>query len=164
SLHPGIIDPAHHDVAAAKIDALIEHLAEVIAGGHRALVFSQFTGFLSLVRERLIAEGIEFAYLDGSTRDRGTVIEGFKSGTAPVFLIILKSGGFGLNLTEADYAFILDPWWNPATEAQAIDRAHRIGQTRPVMVYRLIAADTIEDKVMALKERKFALFSSVFDD
>ena len=164
SLHPGLIDPAHHDVAAAKIDALIEHLAEVIAGGHRALVFSQFTGFLSLVRERLIAEGIEFAYLDGSTRDRGTVIEGFKSGTAPVFLISLKSGGFGLNLTEADYAFILDPWWNPATEAQAIDRAHRIGQTRPVMVYRLIAADTIEDKVMALKERKFALFSSVFDD
>src|SRR5699024_3684427 len=118
--------------AAAKIDALIEHLAEVIAGGHRALVFSQFTGFLSLVRERLIAEGIEFAYLDGSTRDRGTEIEGFKSGTAPVFLISLTSGGFG--------------------------------QTRPVMVYRLIAADTIEDKVMALKERKFALFSSVFDD
>ena len=88
----------------------------------------------------------------------------FKDGTAPVFLISLKAGGFGLNLTEADYCFLLDPWWNPATEAQAIDRTHRIGQTRNVMVYRLIATDTIEEKVMALKARKAELFASVIDD
>jgi SNF2 family DNA or RNA helicase len=93
-----------------------------------------------------------------------TVLERFKGGTAPVFLISLKAGGFGLNLTEADYCFLLDPWWNPATEAQAVDRTHRIGQTRNVMVYRLIAKDTIEEKVMALKAKKAELFSSVMDD
>jgi SNF2 family DNA or RNA helicase len=91
------------------------------------------------------------------------VISSFKDGTAPVFLISLKAGGFGLNLTEADYCFLLDPWWNPATEAQAVDRTHRIGQTRNVMVYRLIASGTIEEKVMALKARKAELFSSVID-
>ena len=114
--------------------------SDVTAGGHRALVFSQFTGFLGRVRERLDAEGIEYCYLDGSTRDRAAVVRRFKDGAAPVFLISLKAGGFGLNLTEADYCFLLDPWWNPATEAQAVDRTHRIGQTRNVMVYRLIAA------------------------
>ena len=91
------------------------------------------------------------------------MIRRFKDGAAPVFLISLKAGGFGLNLTEADYCFLLDPWWNPATEAQAVDRTHRIGQTRNVMVYRLIAKDTIEEKVMALKARKAELFSSVMD-
>ena len=133
-------------------------------GGHRALVFSQFTGFLGKVRERLEAESIPYCYLDGSTRDRAAVVRRFKDGTAPVFLISLKAGGFGLNLAEADYCFLLDPWWNPATETQAVDRAHRIGQTRNVMVYRLVARDTIEDKVMALKARKARLFSSVLDD
>ena len=106
---------------------------------------------------------MECCYLDGSTTNRAAVISSFKDGTAPVFLISLKAGGFGLNLTEADYCFLLDPWWNPATEAQAVDRAHRIGQTRNVMVYRLIARDTIEEKVMALKARKAELFSSVMD-
>ncbi|MGV9871058.1 DEAD/DEAH box helicase, partial [Rhodococcus koreensis] len=144
-------------------DALLEQLADVVAGGHRALVFSQFTGFLGKVRDRLDDAGIAHAYLDGGTRRRGDVLRDFKEGDAPVFLISLKAGGFGLNLTEADYCFILDPWWNPATEAQAVDRAHRIGQTRNVMVYRLIAKDTIEDKVMALKEKKSALFASVMD-
>ena len=133
------------------------------SGGHRALVFSQFTGFLGKVRDRLEAEGMPYCYLDGSTRDRAAVIQCFKDGTAPVFLISLKAGGFGLNLTEADYCFLLDPWWNPATEAQAVDRAHRIGQTRNVMVYRLVAAGTIEEKVMALKQRKAELFASVMD-
>src|SRR5690349_17197549 len=133
-------------------------------GGHRALVFSQFTGFLGKVRERLDAEGIPYCYLDGSTRDRATIVRRFKDGAAPVFLISLKAGGFGLNLAEADYCFLLDPWWNPATETQAVDRAHRIGQTRSVMVYRLVAKDTIEDKVMALKARKARLFSSVLDE
>ena len=103
-------------------------------------------------------------YLDGSTRNRSAVLERFRTGTAPVFLISLKAGGFGLNLTEADYCFVLDPWWNPATEAQAVDRAHRIGQTRKVMVYRMVAQGTIEEKVMALKARKSELFGSVFDE
>jgi SNF2 family DNA or RNA helicase len=163
SLHAGLVDEAHAALASAKIDTLLEHLAEVIGGGHRALVFSQFTGFLGKVRERLDADGIPYCYLDGSTRDRAAVISRFKDGAAPVFLISLKAGGFGLNLTEADYCFVLDPWWNPATEAQAVDRAHRIGQTRTVMVYRMVAKDTIEEKVMALKARKAELFSSVFD-
>ena len=164
ALHPGLVDPAHDTLASAKIDALAEHLRDVVEGAHRALVFSQFTRFLSRVRDRLDTEGIDYCYLDGRTRNRATVVQRFKEGDAPVFLISLKAGGFGLNLTEADYCFLLDPWWNPATEAQAIDRTHRIGQTRNVMAYRLIAHDTIEDKVMALNARKAKLFASVIDD
>ncbi len=164
ALHPGLVDPAHDAPACAKIDALAEHLRDVVDGGHRALVFSQFTRFLGRVRERLTAEGIDYCYLDGRTRNRAAAIQRFKEGSAPVFLISLKAGGFGLNLTEADYCFLLDPWWNPATEAQAVDRTHRIGQTRNVMVYRLIARDTIEDKVVALNARKAKLFTSVIDD
>ncbi len=164
SLHAGLVDGEHLDLPSSKIDAMVEQLRNVIGGGHRALVFSQFTGFLGIVRERLAAEGIGHCYLDGKTTDRPAVIGQFKDGTVPVFLISLKAGGFGLNLTEADYCFLLDPWWNPATEEQAVDRTHRIGQTRNVMVYRLIARDTIEEKVMALKARKAELFSSVMDD
>lgn len=164
SLHAALVDDAHENIPCAKIDALFEQLSEVIDGGHRALVFSQFTGFLDKVRGRLDAAGVEYCYLDGKTRNRATVLQRFKDSSVPVFLISLKAGGFGLNLTEADYCFLLDPWWNPATEAQAVDRTHRIGQTRNVMVYRLIAKDTIEEKVMALKARKSELFSSVMDD
>ncbi|MCK9922746.1 SNF2-related protein [Frankia sp. AgPm24] len=163
SLHAGLVDEAHDALASAKIDVLLEQLRDVIDGGHRALVFSQFTRFLGRVRDALTAAGIEFCYLDGTTRDRPSVLRRFKSGAAPVFLISLKAGGTGLNLTEADYCFLLDPWWNPATEAQAVDRVHRIGQTRNVMVYRLVARDTIEEKVMALKARKAELFASVLD-
>jgi SNF2 family DNA or RNA helicase len=126
-------------------------------------VFSQFTTFLSRVEDRLAHEGIATTYLDGATRDRSAVIERFRTGDAPVFLISLKAGGVGLTLTEADYVFVLDPWWNPAAEAQAVDRAHRIGQVRPVHVYRLIAEDTIEEKVVELKDRKAALFAQVLD-
>ncbi len=147
--------------ASAKIDTLGELLAEVVAEGHRALVFSQFTGFLSLVRERFGREGIDYEYLDGRTRDRAARIDSFREGEAPVFLISLKAGGFGLTLTEADYVFILDPWWNPAAESQAIDRTHRIGQDKPVNVYRLVSEDTIEEKVVALQQRKRDLFDSV---
>jgi len=164
SLHAGLIDQAHAGMPSAKVDALLEKLAEVTGGGHRALVFSQFTGFLGKIRERLEIDGTPYCYLDGRTRNRPAAIQRFKDGDAPVFLISLKAGGFGLNLTEADYCFLLDPWWNPATEAQAVDRTHRIGQTRNVMVYRLVARDTIEEKVMALKARKAMLFSSVMDD
>ena len=164
SLHAALVDSAQADLPCSKIDTLLDQIADVAAGGHRALVFSQFTGFLALVRERLDAAGVRYCYLDGKTRNRAAVLRRFKDGTDPVFLISLKAGGFGLNLTEADYCFLLDPWWNPATETQAIDRTHRIGQTRNVMVYRLIAKDTIEEKVMALKARKAELFASVIDD
>lgn len=164
ALHPGLVDPENDSMGSAKIDVLVEQLRDVIDGGHRALVFSQFTRFLGKVRERLDIEGIAYCYLDGRTRNRAKAIARFKEGDEPVFLISLKAGGFGINLTEADYCFLLDPWWNPATEAQAIDRTHRIGQTRNVMVYRLIAGDTIEDKVVALSARKAALFTSVIDD
>jgi SNF2 family DNA or RNA helicase len=164
SLHAELVDEKHRNLASAKVDALLEQLGDVVAGGHRALVFSQFTGFLDIVRSRLDAEGVEYCYLDGKTRNRASVLERFKEGAAPVFLISLKAGGVGLNLTEADYCFLLDPWWNPATEAQAVDRTHRIGQTRNVMVYRLIAKDTIEEKVMALKAKKAELFAGVMDD
>jgi len=163
SLDLSLVDKKHAGVPSTKLDALMEILEEVAADGHRVLVFSQFTRFLTLARRRIEEAGIEYCYLDGATRKRDVVIDEFRSGTAPVFLISLKAGGFGLNLTEADYCVILDPWWNPATEAQAVDRLHRIGQTKKVMVYRLVAKDTIEEKVMALKARKSALFANVMD-
>ncbi len=161
SLAPALVDPAHAATRSSKIDVLMELVDDVVAGGHRALVFSQFTGFLRLVRDRLDSAGIGYAYLDGRTRDRERRIAQFREGDDPLFLISLKAGGFGLTLTEADYVFVLDPWWNPAAEAQAVDRAHRIGQDKHVNVYRLVAADTIEEKVVALQERKRDLFTRV---
>ena len=163
SLDAALVDEQYDALGSAKTDVLVDHLAELAAEGHRALVFSQFTSFLGRVRARLDREGIESVYLDGSTRRRGEVVDAFKQGDAPVFLISLKAGGVGLTLTEADYVFVLDPWWNPAVEAQAVDRTHRIGQHKPVMVYRLVATDTVEEKVMALKARKAALFQRVVD-
>ncbi len=164
SLHPGLVEAEHSTVACAKLDTLLEMLEPVLAEGHRALVFSQFTSFLAMARARLDAAGISYAYLDGRTRKRAEAIAEFTAGDAPVFLISLKAGGTGLTLTEADYVFLLDPWWNPAVEAQAVDRTHRIGQDKPVNVYRLVSADTIEDKVVALQERKRALFATVVDE
>ncbi|KNC20233.1 hypothetical protein AC792_01865 [Arthrobacter sp. RIT-PI-e] len=164
SLDASLVDPEHKGVPSAKLEVLFENLDGILAEGHRALVFSQFTSYLKKAAEQLDARGIEYAYLDGSTRSRGEVIDSFKEGRAPVFLISLKAGGFGLNLTEADYCFLLDPWWNPASEAQAVDRTHRIGQTKNVMVYRMVSQGTIEEKVMKLKEQKAKLFTSVMDD
>lgn len=164
ALDASLIDPEHAGLPSAKLDALLDQLSDVVAEGHRALVFSQFTSYLKLAADRLTAAGVPFTYLDGSTTRRSQVIDEFRTGTAPVFLISLKAGGTGLNLTEAGYVFLLDPWWNPASEQQAIDRTHRIGQRRNVMVYRLIAAGTIEEKVMALKARKAALVDAVIDD
>ena len=164
SLDAALVDEAYDGIGSAKVDVLVDHLLELAAEGHRALVFSQFTSFLTRVRARLDREGITSSYLDGSTRHRPAVVEAFRQGDDPVFLISLKAGGVGLTLTEADYVFVMDPWWNPAVEAQAVDRTHRIGQTRPVNVYRLVAANTIEEKVMALKARKAALFAQVVDD
>ncbi|MGI8416727.1 MAG: DEAD/DEAH box helicase, partial [Nakamurella sp.] len=164
ALSASLTDDSHAGIPSANIDVLVEQLVELASEGHRALVFSQFTRFLGQVRDRLAVDGIEHVYLDGRTRNRPARVAEFTKGTAPVFLISLKAGGFGLNLTEADYCFVLDPWWNPATEAQAIDRTHRIGQTKPVMVYRLIATDTIEEKVLALQQSKRDLFARVIED
>jgi SNF2 family DNA or RNA helicase len=141
---------------------LVPRLAEVVAEGHKALVFSQFTSFLAIVRDAVEREGLGFEYLDGRTRDRQRRIDRFQSEPdCRVFLISLKAGGLGLNLTAADYVFLLDPWWNPAVEAQAIDRAHRIGQTAHVMAYRLIARDTVEEKVLQLQDSKRSLADAI---
>ena len=164
ALAPGLVDERDSHLGSAKLDVLLERLVEVASEGHRALVFSQFTSFLDLAAERLDAAGLAYAHLDGSTSRRGEVVEGFRGGDAPVFLISLKAGGFGLTLVEAEYVFLLDPWWNPAAEAQAIDRTHRIGQTNSVFVYRLIAAGTVEEKVLELQRRKAALSRAVLDD
>lgn len=166
SLHPGLVDDSARPVGSAKIDFLVEQLDQLVAEGHSALVFSQFTGFLGIVRAHLDSAGIDYSYLDGSVDSdgRARAIEEFGTGAKQVFLISLKAGGFGLNLTTADYCFLCDPWWSPAAEAQAVDRAHRIGQTRPVSVYRLVAENTIEEKVVALQDRKRALFAAVVDD
>ena len=163
ALDPALVDP-ESTAASSKLDALFEQLPQLLQEGHRPLVFSQFTSFLKIVARRLDEAGIAYAYLDGSTKDRAAALERFRSGRAPVFLVSLKAGGFGINLTEADYCYLLDPWWNPAAENQAVDRTHRIGQTRKVMVYRMVAQDTIEEKVMELKARKAELFSAVLDD
>ena len=165
ALDATLIDPDEYaGVASAKLEYLVEHLPSLLGDGHRVLVFSQFTGYLRTIAERLQAEGIDYLYLDGTTRNRPQVLKDFAEGTAPVFLISLKAGGFGLNLTEADHCFIMDPWWNPAAEQQAVDRIHRLGQERDVHVYRLVAEGTVEEKVMDLKASKAALFDAVVND
>ena len=160
--HPGLIDDAKADHPAAKLEALEEMLADIMDEGNKALVFSQFTSMLALVRKRLDALGIHYAYLDGQTRNRKEVVEQFQQDPSiQVFLISLKAGGVGLNLTAAEYVFILDPWWNPAVEAQAIDRTHRIGQTRPVFAYRMICEDTVEQRIIELQGRKRELADAI---
>jgi len=160
--HPGLLDKGQAKGESAKLALLMEQLQEVIDEGHKALVFSQFTSLLALVEPRLKAAGISFAYLDGQTNNRGEAVERFQTDEkCPVFLISLKAGGLGLNLTAADYVFILDPWWNPAVEAQAVDRAHRIGQTRHVFAYRLIAKDTVEEKILLLQKDKRELAEAI---
>lgn len=155
--------PGRRPSPSAKVQVLLEHLGPILSEGHRALIFSQFTRYLSGAREHLEAAGVRTAYMDGGTSNRQEVIDAFRAGGADVFLISLKAGGFGLTLTEADYVFLLDPWWNPQAEEQAVDRTHRIGQDKSVMVYRLVSADTIEEKVMALKEKKAELFARVVE-
>ncbi|MDY6054982.1 DEAD/DEAH box helicase [Micrococcus sp.] len=164
ALAPRIVDEEYASVPSSKLERFLDDLTEVLREGHRVIVFSQFTSFLRVVAEELEAMEVEHAYLDGSTRNRSEVIEGFRQGEAPVFLISLKAGGFGLTLTEADYVFLMDPWWNPAAEAQAVDRAHRIGQERTVMVYRMVAEGTIEEKVLELQRRKAELFGALVDE
>ncbi len=153
--HPGLVDRARRGEPSAKLSLLHERLEEIRADGHKALVFSQFTSLLAIVRERLESDGVAFEYLDGRTRRRDEKVRRFQEDPdCPIFLVSLKAGGCGLNLTAADYVFLLDPWWNPAVEAQAIDRTHRIGQTKKVFAYRIIARDTVEEKVLELQQRK----------
>jgi superfamily II DNA or RNA helicase len=162
--HPRLYDSAS-TVASSKMQRLLELLEELRDEGHRALVFSQFTSHLGLVRGELEQAGISALYLDGGTPTamRKQLIDRFQAGEADVFLISLKAGGTGINLTAADYVIHLDPWWNPAVEDQATDRAHRIGQTKPVTVYRLISRGTVEERILAMHRDKRALVSSVLD-
>ncbi|MBL8142174.1 MAG: DEAD/DEAH box helicase [Acidobacteria bacterium] len=160
--HPGLVDAARAHADSAKLEVLLDRLVEVVEDGHKALVFSQFTSLLAFVRRDLDKRGIAYAYLDGRTKDREARVDSFQQrDDLPVFLISLKAGGLGLNLTAADYVFLLDPWWNPATEAQAIDRAHRIGQTRPVIACRLIARDTVEERILDLQAQKRGLADAI---
>lgn len=163
--HPGLIDEARAGEASAKMEVLSDRLEDLIEEGHKALVFSQFTSMLSLVKNRLDDQGIVYEYLDGQTRQRRERVERFQNDPdCPVFLISLKAGGLGLNLTAAEYVFILDPWWNPAVEAQAIDRTHRIGQTQRVFAYRLICQDTVEQRIAELQSRKQALAEAIIGE
>jgi len=160
--HPGLIDEKRAGESSAKLDMLLEQIEEVMDEGHKALIFSQFTSLLSIVRKRFDKQKVVYEYLDGQTRRRGQRVKRFQEDpNCPLFLISLKAGGHGLNLTAADYVFILDPWWNPAVEAQAVDRAHRIGQTRHVFAYRLICRNTVEDKIIELQRSKRDLAEAI---
>jgi SNF2 family DNA or RNA helicase len=151
--------------AGAKLEALLDTLEPLVAEGHRVLVFSQFVTMLELIREELVARGIGHLLLTGQTENRQDLVDKFQSAEGPpVFLLSLKAAGSGLNLTAASYVVLFDPWWNPAVEAQAIDRTHRIGQKNTVIAYRLIAKDTIEEKIRALQREKSALASAVVQE
>ena len=144
--------------SSSKLALLMATLDQVVAEGHRSLIFSQWTSLLDLVEQPLRDRHLRFCRLDGSTKNRGAVVETFQAADGPeVMLLSLKAGGTGLNLTAADHVFLLDPWWNPAVEDQAADRAHRIGQERPVLVHRLIATETVEEPILELQERKRAV-------
>ncbi len=162
--NPALID-AEAGVPSGKLEAFLGLVQELVRNRHRALVFSQFVGHLALVRAGLDAAGIGYEYLDGSTpsAERERLVAAFQSGSAALFLISLRAGGTGLNLTAADYVVHLDPWWNPAVEDQASDRAHRIGQTRPVTIYRLIMRDSIEERILSLHRDKRDMATDLLD-
>jgi SNF2 family DNA or RNA helicase len=163
--HPALVDPAHRDLPSAKLDALLERLEELQEEGHQVLVFSQFVGMLEIIRDRLVKSKIDYLMLTGATENRAEMVNTFQTDkTKTVFLLSLKAAGFGLNLTAASYAILYDPWWNPAAEAQAIDRTHRIGQTQPVVAYRLLAEGTVEEKIRSLQKEKAALAAAVVQE
>jgi superfamily II DNA or RNA helicase len=162
--HPGLIDKKRAEESSAKLDLLMTHLTAVLDEGRKVLVFSQFTSLLAIVKGFLDKEGLSYEYLDGKTKDRQAIVEKFQTDPdSKLFLISLKAGGLGLNLTAAEYVYLLDPWWNPAVEAQAIDRAHRIGQVNQVFAYRLIARDTVEEKVLELQKTKRDLADAIIN-
>ncbi len=163
--HPGLVNPSLQNESNSKLDILQEQLLEVVEEGHKVLVFSQFTSLLKLFKKRLDETKTPYLYLDGKTNKRKELVTRFQEDKEmPVFLISLKAGGVGLNLTAADYVYILDPWWNPAVEAQAIDRAHRIGQKKPVFAYKLITRGTVEEKVLELQNSKKKLMKDVINE
>jgi len=162
--HPKLINPDEAHCESAKMDVLLENLEEILEGGHKALIFSQFTGFLQMAAAEFDSRGWKYNYLDGQTKNRMELVDDFQHNPDKrLFLISLKAGGVGLNLTAADYVFILDPWWNPASEAQAVDRAYRIGQKRAVFAYRLITRGTVEEKVMKMQMDKRNTAAAVLD-
>jgi SNF2 family DNA or RNA helicase len=164
SCHPQLVQESAKPVSA-KFDVLLDQLTEIAEEGHKALVFSQFTSLLALLKPRLEEAGLKYEYLDGATADRQKRVEHFQADdNCPIFLLSLKAGGTGLNLTAADYVYLLDPWWNPAVEAQAIDRTHRIGQTRPVFAYRLVAKNTIEERILELQQSKRDLAEAILSE
>lgn len=148
---------------SSKLDLLAQMLPELIAEGRKILIFSQFTTMLALIEELVIKLGIGYVKLTGRTRDRATPINAFQNGDVPIFLISLKAGGTGLNLTAADTVIHYDPWWNPAVEDQATDRAHRIGQNNKVFVYKLLTEGTVEQTILKMQQKKRALIEGVFD-
>ena len=150
---------------SAKLEFLLPQLSEILEEGHKALIFSQFTSFLALVKKELDDAGQKYLYLDGKTKDREQLVQSFQEDSdTPLFLISLRAGGLGLNLTAAEYVYLLDPWWNPAVEAQAIDRTHRIGQTQQVFAYRLITRGTVEERVLELQQGKRDLFAALIHE
>lgn len=162
--HPYLISDEYKDIKSGKMELLMDLLDDAIEGGHKVLVFSQFVEMLKIIKEEFERQGIKYSYLDGSTKNRQTVIDEFNEREdVKVFLISLKAGGFGINLTSADIVILYDPWWNPMIEKQAMDRVHRIGQTKTVNVYKLISENTIEEKILSLQESKRFIFSSVVD-
>ena len=163
--HPALLDPAYREFSSAKLDALMDTIEPLIEEGHKVLVFSQFVELLKLVAVQLVASGISHLMLTGQTEDRGTLVDRFQSAEGPpVFLLSLRAAGTGLNLTAASYVVLFDPWWNPAVEAQAIDRTHRIGQTSQVIAYRLLAKDTVEEKIRRLQQDKAALARAIVEE
>jgi len=164
AIHPGLIDRRYVHDDSAKLDMLLPQLIEVLEENHKALVFSQFTSMLGILRQKLDQEKIRYEYLDGKTKDRQLPVERFQNDPeSGLFLISLKAGGLGLNLTAAEYVYILDPWWNPFVEAQAIDRTHRIGQTRSIFAYRLIAKETVEERVLELQGAKKEIADAIIN-
>ena len=162
--HPRLVVP-ESNLPSSKLNLFEETVAELLENRHKALIFSQFVGHLALIRELLDGKKIDYRYLDGSTpiKERKKQVDAFQAGSGDLFLISLKAGGLGLNLTAADYVIHMDPWWNPAVEDQASDRAHRIGQTHPVTIYRLVTRNTIEEKIVKLHQEKRDLADSLLD-
>ena len=165
ALLPNALRSGPAPLGSTKLTRLLDALGDAVGEGHRALVFSQWTSLLDLIEPHLEAANIRYTRLDGSTTDRGAVVTEFQAETGPpVMLLSLKAGGTGLNLTAADHVFLIDPWWNPAVEDQAADRAHRIGQDKPVMVYRMVARDTVEERILELQERKRGLANAALSE
>ncbi len=162
---PAQASPSLKSVPSAKLEVLEDLLGEIVAEGHRVLVFSQFVQSLKTIAAAMDARGMRHEYLDGSTRNRQDVIDRFQAdASVPLFLLSLKAGGLGINLTAADYVVLFDPWWNPAVERQAVDRSHRIGQQKPVFVYRLVTRDSIEERILELQEKKRALAAELIEE